>query len=137
MSQNRSQSFDDEKDNYIPPHDPQSFHGETPIPVCPKCHSLRIETRNRARKLGGAIGAIAGAASTLLAVSANARTAASLAGGPAGIAVGIIASSILRALVSGAASGATGVKLGEIIDEKVLNNYLCHHCKHTFSMKHS
>jgi len=137
MSLNRSQSFDDEEDNYIPPHDPQSFHGEMPIPVCPKCNSLQIETRNRARKLGGAIGAISGAASVLLAASAKARTAASLAGGPAGIAVGIIASAVLTALISGAASGTTGVKLGEVIDDKILNNYLCHSCGHTFSLKHS
>ncbi|PKO31811.1 MAG: hypothetical protein CVU34_16615 [Betaproteobacteria bacterium HGW-Betaproteobacteria-7] len=136
MSQNRSQSFDDEEDNYIPPHDAQSFHGQMPIPVCPKCHSLRIETRNRARRLGGAIGALSGAASAMLAASAKARAVAGLAGGP-GAAFSIITSSVLAALISGAASSATGVKLGEVIDEKILNNYLCHSCGNTFSLKHS
>lgn len=135
MSQNRSQSFDDEED-YIPPHDPQSFHGQGQIPVCPKCHSLRIETRNRARRLGGAIGALSGAASAMFAASDKARAVAGLAGGP-GAVLSIITSSTLAALISGAASSATGVKLGEVIDEKILNNYLCHSCGHTFSLKHS
>lgn len=137
MSQNRSQSFDDEEDNYIPPHDPQSFHREIPIPVCPKCHSVHVETRNRARKLGGAIGALAGTTSVMLAAAAKARTAAGLVGGPFAITFGGIATSILPALISGAASGTTGVRLGEIIDEKILNNYRCHHCGHTFSLKQS
>lgn len=136
MSFNRSQSFDDEEDNYIPPHDAQSFHGQKPIPVCPKCHSLRIETRNRARRLGGAIGAMSGAASAILAASAKARSVTALAGG-SGTAFSIITSSVLEALISGAASSATGVTLGEVIDEKILNNYLCHSCGHTFSLKHS
>jgi len=135
MSLNRSQSFDDEED-YIPPHDAQSFHGQMPIPVCPKCHSLRIETRNSARRLGGAIGALSGAASAMLAVSTKARAVAGVAGGP-GATFSIITSSVLAALISGAASSATGVKLGEVIDEKILNNYLCHSCGHTFSLKHS
>jgi hypothetical protein len=137
MSLNRSHPYDDEEDNYTHPHSTRSYHGEMPMPVCPKCHSAHVETRNRARKLGGAIGAVAGATSVMLSAAAKARTAAILVRGPFAITFGDIATAIIPALISGAASSTTGVKLGEVIDEKILNNYLCHSCGHTFSLKHS
>lgn len=126
----------DEEDSDTSSHYARWHQGGTPLPVCPKCHSSQIETRNRARKLGCAIGALSGAASAMFAASAKARAVAGLTGGP-GAAFSIITSSVLAALISGAASSATGVKLGEVIDEKILNNYLCHSCGHTFSLKHS
>lgn len=103
----------------------------------PKCHSVHIETRNVRARLGGAIGAVTGTTSAMLAAAAKARTTAVLASGPFAITLGGIATAIILALISGAASGATGVKLGEVIDEKILNNYLCHSCGHNFSLKHS
>lgn len=137
MSFNRSQPYDDEEDNYSHSHRSRPYHGEMPMPVCPKCYSLHVETRNRARKLVGAIGALAGSTSTMLMAVAKARATSGLAGGPIGIAIGGIASTVISALLSGAASGTTGIKLGEVIDEKILNNYLCHGCGHTFNLKHS
>jgi hypothetical protein len=136
MSLNRSQSNDDDEDNYTHPHSFRSHHVEMPQ-VCPKCHSVHVETRNRARKLGGAIGAVSGTTSVMLAAVAKARTTVGLVGGPFTVIVGGFASAIIPALISGAATGTTGVKIGEIIDEKILNNYLCHSCTHTFSLKHS
>lgn len=136
MSLNSDHASDDEEDSDTSSPYARWHQGGTPLPVCPKCHTSQIETRNRARKLGGAIGALSGAASAMFAASAKARAVAGLAGGP-GAALSIITSSVLAALISGAASSATGVKLGEIIDEKILNNYLCHGCGHTFSHKHS
>lgn len=136
MPLNSDHAADEEEDSFTSSHYARWHHGGTPLPVCPKCHSSQIETRNRARKLGGAIGAVSGAASAMLATSAKARAVAGLAGGP-GAAFSIITSSVLAALISGAASSTTGVTLGEVIDEKILNNYLCHSCGHTFSLKHS
>lgn len=49
-----------------------------PMPVCPKCHSLHVETRNCARKLGGGIGAASGATSAVLMAVAKARATAGL-----------------------------------------------------------
>jgi hypothetical protein len=137
MPLHRSKFYDDEEDSYTHSHSSHSHFGEMPIPVCPKCHSAHVETRNRARKLGGAIGAVAGATSAILAAAAKARTAAVLVSGPSALTFGGIATAIIPALISGAASSTTGVKLGEVIDEKILNNYLCHGCGHTFSLKHS
>ncbi|WP_194714653.1 hypothetical protein [Noviherbaspirillum soli] len=136
MSLNRSQPYDNE-DSYTYSQSFHPYHGEMPIPVCPKCHSVHVETRNRARKLGGAIGAVAGATSVTLAAAAKARTAAVLVSSPFAITFGSIAAAIIPALISGASSVTTGVKLGEVIDEKILNNYLCHSCGHTFSLKQS
>lgn len=137
MSLNHAYPYGDDGDDYTHLHSSRPHHGEMPIPICPKCHSAHVETRNRARKLGGAIGAVAGATSAMLAAAAKARTAAVLVSGPFAITFGGIATAIVPALISGAASGTTGVKLGEVIDEKILNNYLCHSCGHTFSLKHS
>lgn len=72
MSLNSSHPDDDE-DNNIHGHRFHFQHGEVPIAVCPKCHSLHIETRNRARKIGGAVGAVTGAMSTILAATLKAQ----------------------------------------------------------------
>jgi len=136
MSLNSDHASDYKEDSDTSSHYARWHQGGTPLPVCPTCHSSQIETRNRARKLGGTIGALSGAASAMFAASAKTRAVAGLAGGP-GAAFSIITSSVLAALISGAASSATGVRLGEVIDENILNNYFCHSCGHTFSLKHS
>ena len=53
---------------------------------CPRCRSSRIETRNTARKTGGAIGAVAGAAGTATAAMSGAEIGATagMIGGPVG-----------------------------------------------------
>ncbi len=136
MSLNGAHAYDDEEGYYTSPRT-HWHHGQTSLPICPKCHSPQIETRNRARKLGGVIGSVSGAAGAMIVAASKARTAAGLVGGPAGLTFNCIASAVAAALASAAASGTTGVKLGEVIDEKILNNYLCHSCGHTFSLKHS
>lgn len=137
MSPNRAHAYDDEEDSDTSSHYAQWHQGGMPLPVCPKCHSSQIETRNRARKLGGVIGSVSGAAGAMIVAASKARAAAGLLGGPAGLTFGCMASAVAAALASAAASGTTGVKIGEVIDEKILNNYLCHSCGHTFSLKHS
>lgn len=137
MSLNGAHPYDDEDDPYTISHHARWHHGGMPLPICPKCHSSQIETRNRARKFGGVIGTVSGAAGAMLMATSKARAAAGLLGGPAGLTASCMASAVAAALASAAASGTTGVKIGEVIDEKILNNYLCHQCGHTFSLKHS
>lgn len=137
MSLNHAHDYDDDEGNYAASHHARWHQGGKPLPVCPKCHSAQIETRNRARKLGGVIGTVSGAAGAIIVAASKARAASSLVGGPASLTFSCMASAVAAALASGAASGTTGVKIGEVIDEKILNNYLCHHCSHTFSLKHS
>lgn len=137
MSLNSGHAVDEEEDSFTSSHYARWHHGGTPLPVCPKCHSSLIETRNRARKLGAAIGAFSGAAGAMIVAASKSRAASGLLGGPAGLTVSCMASAVAAALACAAASGTTGVRIGELIDEKIFNNYLCHDCGHTFSLKHS
>jgi phage tail tape-measure protein len=56
-------------------------------------------------------------------------------GGPPGITIGSIAGAVLGALVGAATVGVTGAKLGEVIDEKILDNYQCLACNCVFNQK--
>ena len=58
-----------------------------------------------------------------------------IAAGPAGVGVGGIAGAILGGLAGAVTGCIAGAKLGEIIDERVLDNYLCLACGHTFSCR--
>jgi len=118
---------------------PRSSAG-TPLmtpPPCPKCQSVRIETRNQARKVGGAIGTVAGAVSGAAVVLSGAEMGATvgLVAGPFGAMLGGIAGAVLGALVGGTAGCAAGAALGEMVDDKVLNNYRCLACGYTYNSK--
>jgi hypothetical protein len=57
--------------------------------------------------------------------------------GPAGVVAGGMAGAILGGL-AGAATGCIAcAKLGEVIDERVLDNYGCLDCGLSFSSRHS
>lgn len=119
----------------IPPLDEQQApHPSRGIIFCPRCASPRTQTKNRAKKLGGAFGTCFGIASSF---SGAAKGAA------AGAAIGLrstaqipslnsITVAVLGAFVGGAMGCATGAALGQVIDETVLNNHLCLHCGHSF-----
>jgi len=129
------------------PHEPHYNHlpgssAGAPLmtpPPCPKCQSGRVETRNHARKAGGAIGTVAGAVSGAAVVLSGAEMGATvgLVAGPFGAMLGGIAGAVLGALVGGTAGCAAGATLGEMVDDKVLNNYRCLGCQHTFSQRRS
>lgn len=103
-------------------------------PICPRCQSPQVATRNHARKAGGTIGALAGAASSFSTAMKGAQVGQRLGliGGPAGMAIGTIAGAILGGLLGGAAGCSAGIALGELVDGKLLNNYRCLDCAHTF-----
>jgi hypothetical protein len=107
--------------------------------ACPACQSPRTRPRHLARRIGGAIGATAGATGAIaIALSgaeagATAGLIAGLIAGPVGSACGGIAGAILAGLVAGTAGCATGAACGEAIDQKVLNNWQCTACGHTFT----
>ena len=105
--------------------------------VCPKCASERIETCDRAMKAGGAIGFVGGAASGVAGALAGSRTGAivGVVAGPVGVAVGSIAGAIIGGLMGGAAGGVTGAQLGQVIDERILDNYRCLACGYRFNCR--
>lgn len=101
--------------------------------ACPHCQSTRTEPRHVARRIGGAVGAAAGAGGAVaVALSgAEAGAAAGMIGGP----LGSVAGAILAGFVAGAAGCATGAAFGDTVDQKVLDNWRCLACGHTFSIQ--
>ena len=109
-----------------------------PTLLCPRCGSPGIISHNYARKVGGAIGTVAGASGGFVAATAGAETGAAvgLIAGPPGALVGGVSGAIIGALLGGAAGCATGAMLGTAIDNNILDNHECKHCGHTFSSAH-
>lgn len=104
---------------------------------CPNCYSERVTTRNRAKKAGGLIGGIAGTASGAAGAFSGSEIGMTVGvvAGPPGMAIGALAGAILGALVGGTTCGMAGAKLGEVVDERILDNYRCLACNHIFSIK--
>lgn len=118
-------------------HDPPDSFDTQPSyrPHCPKCRSEHVELRRLARRAGGAIGAAAGTTSGIAIALGGAETGATLGliAGPPGAVCGAIAGAIITGLIGGAAGCTTGSFFGDILDEKVLNNFRCCACGHRFN----
>lgn len=150
--------FDDDNEDewlaeHVRPHErepaqapPRPFGQELPrhrpdtgdvIYACPACESFRTEPRHIARRIVGAIGTAAGGTSAAAAALSGAElgAAAGTLGGPFGALCGSIAGAIIAGLAGAAAGCATGAALGETIDQKVLDNWRCRACGHTFSIR--
>lgn len=87
---------------------------------CPRCSAQAIISNNYARKVGGFIGALAGAATGLTGTKGSSSLA-------------VIAGTLMAVLVGATAGCSTGTILGASIDENVLNNFECAHCGSRFS----
>lgn len=129
------------------PDDPEPSHhhpGYPPdprYPHCPQCQSQRVKPRHRARKIGSAIGTIAGAATLSMRVGAAAHVGAGMGSRIASVVgptnpwspgVGAIAGAILGAMAGAAAGCSAGAALGSTIDANVLDNHHCLACGHCF-----
>jgi len=101
---------------------------------CPSCGSHHVITRNVGRKVGGTTGVAAGTASGAAGALGGAKAGAVIGAfaGPVGIGLGSLAGAVFGGLAGGAAGGVAGAKLGEELDTKVLDNYECRGCGHTF-----
>lgn len=99
-------------------------------PCCPCCQSVQLERRDIARRAGGTVGLAAGAVvgTTSALGGAEVGLAIGLAAGP----LGALAGALLGGLAGAAAGCATGARLGNVIDEQVLDNYRCLACGHRF-----
>lgn len=97
---------------------------------CPHCGAEVVRHRNLARKLGGAIGSIAGAASGASGILAAARIGMVVAAptGPYGALMSAIAAATLRSIVGATIGCEVGAALGELIDEHILDNDACRQC---------
>ena len=102
---------------------------------CPRCHSLRVASPHRARRIIGALGTIVGAIGAASRAWSAAEVGAGLGtvAGPPGALFGAVAGAVLGALAGGATGSALGIRLGEIVDSSLLNNLQCLDCDHRFS----
>ena len=108
---------------------------------CPHCNSHRIVPSHLARRVGSAIGTIAGAATATTRVAGGAYLGAEFGAllggraGPAGFTLGTVAGALLGAMAGAAAGCAVGAALGEAIDAKILHNHQCIDCGRGFSLQ--
>lgn len=102
---------------------------------CPNCQSERIVTKDLSKKTCGAIGVVGGAASGATGALSGAELGGTigLIAGPAGATVGMLAGAFFGALLGAATGGIAGAKLGEVIDDRILDNYQCLACDYAFS----
>ena len=104
---------------------------------CPNCQSNRIVTKDVAKKTCGFLGMVGGAASVTTGTLSGAELGGTLGmiAGPPGATLGAIAGALFGALLAGTTGGLAGAKLGEVIDDKILDNYQCLACEYAFSQK--
>ena len=98
---------------------------------CPRCQSHHVTTLDHAKRAGGLIGVVGGAASVLAGARVGGTVGAVV--GPPGLLLGSLAGALFGALAGAASGGLIGAKVGAIVDERVLDNYQCEACLHTFS----
>jgi hypothetical protein len=105
------------------------------ITICPNCRSQRIATINLAKKTCGFLGLVGGLASSTTGTFAGAEIGATfgLIAGPPGATLGALAGAIMGALLAGTSVGIAGARLGEVIDDRILDNYKCLACNYVFS----
>lgn len=119
------------------PSRPSGVHGSprTDRPVsCPACGSLNIQTKNHAKRLGGALGTCAGVISAFNGAATGAVTGATIAFRftPPATPLTSVTAAVLGALAGGVMGCAAGAGLGQVIDDTVLNNHQCLRCDHSF-----
>lgn len=104
-------------------------------PPCPHCGSLRVTQRHLARRILGFVGTLAGAAGSGLRAWRGAEIGGALGtvAGPPGMALGAVAGAVLGALAGGSTGCAIGVRLGDAIDSRLLNDLHCQDCGHDFN----
>jgi len=104
-----------------------------PTLTCPQCGSSNIVTYDFAKKICGAVGAFLGTVLSLSAAIAMSRRSPIPTPSHPVVLTGQ-AGEFLRLVVFGAATGYTaGLKLGQAIDENLIENFECMTCGCTFS----
>lgn len=98
------------------------------MPICPQCESSRVVCRDRAKKVGSALGALTGTAWGAVRAMRGVRL-----GGPEDTGkgpTGSLLSSMVGAALTGLAGGAT---IGQAVDANLLDNHACIACGWTFT----
>jgi len=110
------------------------LQGKSMVNRCPSCRSERVETRNLARKAGGLIGTVGGTVGGAISSLSGAEfgMTVGVVAGPPGMVMGGLLGALVGSLVGGTACGLAGAQLGEMVDQRVLDNFHCLACGYTF-----
>lgn len=113
-----------------------AWHEPQPGLRCPRCQAQHIVRRHRARRIGAALGTLAGAiggACRTVGASEVGYAVGALTLGPPGAVLGAASAAVVSAMIGGATGRTLGAKLGAALDASLLKDYRCLSCKHTFS----
>jgi hypothetical protein len=104
------------------------------VASCPRCGSTHLAQRHLARRILGLVGTVAGATGSAVRAWHGAELGGTVgaAAGPPGFVLGAVAGAVLSALAGGSAGCAVGVRLGDAIDARLLNDLRCLECGHPF-----
>lgn len=104
--------------------------------ACPRCNSHNVEELGYGRRVGGAIGTVAGATGGAMTALLGARTGAAVGAvaGPVGAVAGGLVGALLAGLTGATVGGIAGSALGDVVDSNVLANIHCLNCDHTYSV---
>jgi hypothetical protein len=104
--------------------------------ACPRCNSYNVEELGYGRRVGGAIGTVAGATGGAMTALLGARTGAAVGAvaGPVGAVAGGVVGALLAGLTGATVGGIAGSALGDVVDRNVLDDHHCLNCDHTFSV---
>lgn len=105
--------------------------------ICPNCHHEDRRPKNLARKIGGALGAVAGAACGVYGILGTDRIGMDDVHFPEDIEdfrtdLISLAAATLRAIIGATTGCLVGIRLGELVDAHLLENQTCRQCGHPF-----
>ncbi|MBI2726210.1 MAG: hypothetical protein HYX42_08170 [Polaromonas sp.] len=105
--------------------------------ICPNCHHEDRRPKNLARKIGGALGAVAGAACGVYGILGTDRIGMDDVHYPEDIEdfrtdLISLAAATLRAIIGATTGCLVGIRLGELVDAHLLENQTCRQCGHPF-----
>lgn len=106
------------------------IEGEAMTVLCPKCRSAQIRPKHTAQNICTATGVIAGITGGVYSALKGAR-AGSIIASPSGP-VGSICGAVVGGLAGALSCGSIAMKLGEQIDQSLLQSYNCLSCNHDF-----
>lgn len=95
---------------------------------CPSCHSQHTQPRRIAQRWGGALGAVVGA---VFGIAAAGNSVLSRGSPAIGLSYALT-SALLGALVSANSGCRSGSKLGRLLDEAVISQWVCQDCGFIF-----
>ena len=104
--------------------------------VCPSCGSTHIIARHMGRKVSALTGGTAlGAASALAASGAKTGLAVGLVGGPLTMGAAAISGAVIAGLFGFVTGSLACSKIGDRLDEQILDNFECADCGTTFRLE--